>query len=52
MRLHVRFNVGRSVADTLRVVQAICTGQMCPAEWKPGMEFGPSDQQVLNDVTR
>src|ERR1700693_4793240 len=33
------FNVGRSVADTLRVVQAINTGQMCPAEWKPGIEF-------------
>ncbi len=36
-------NVGRSVSDTLRVVQAIGTGQMCPAEWKPGMEFGPRD---------
>jgi len=38
-------NVGRSVSDTLRVVQAIGTGQMCPAEWKPGMEFGPSDRK-------
>ena len=39
------FNVGRSVADTLRVVQAINTGQMCPAEWKPGIEFGPRGQK-------
>ena len=38
-------NVGRSVADTLRVVQAISTGQMCPAEWQPGVEFGPADQK-------
>ncbi|HLI79162.1 MAG TPA: redoxin domain-containing protein [Candidatus Binataceae bacterium] len=39
------FNVGRSVADTLRVVQAITTGRMCPAEWKPGVEFGPQEQK-------
>ena len=38
-------NVGRSVSDTLRVVQAIGTGRMCPAEWKPGIEFGPRDQK-------
>ena len=38
-------NVGRSVSDTLRVVQAIETGQMCPAEWKPGMEAGPTDRK-------
>jgi len=38
-------NVGRSVADTLRVVQAIATGEMCPAEWKPGVQFGPGDQK-------
>jgi peroxiredoxin (alkyl hydroperoxide reductase subunit C) len=38
-------NVGRSVTDTLRVVQAIGTGEICPAEWKPGMEFGPSDRK-------
>lgn len=36
-------NVGRSVADTLRVVQAIGTGRVCPAEWAPGMKFGPSE---------
>lgn len=28
-------NVGRSVAETLRVVQALCSGRMCPADWKP-----------------
>jgi alkyl hydroperoxide reductase subunit AhpC len=39
------YNVGRSVADTLRVVQAIATGQLCPAEWKPGVQFGPADQK-------
>ena len=39
------FNVGRSVADTLRVVQAIATGQMCPAEWHPGAEFGPAGEK-------
>jgi len=39
-------NVGRSVAETLRVVRAIRTGQLCPAEWKPGMKFGPPDRQL------
>jgi peroxiredoxin (alkyl hydroperoxide reductase subunit C) len=36
-------NVGRSVSETLRVVRAIRTGRLCPAEWKPGDAFGPSD---------
>ncbi len=31
-------NVGRSVAETLRVVQALRSGRMCPADWKPGVE--------------
>jgi peroxiredoxin 2/4 len=35
-------NVGRSVAETLRIVRALRTGQLCPADWKPGVEFGPS----------
>jgi peroxiredoxin (alkyl hydroperoxide reductase subunit C) len=35
-------NVGRSVSETLRIVRAIRTGQLCPAEWKPGDAFGPS----------
>jgi alkyl hydroperoxide reductase subunit AhpC len=28
-------NVGRSVAETLRVVKALRSGRMCPADWKP-----------------
>ena len=29
-------NVGRSVDETYRVVAALQTGRMCPADWKPG----------------
>ena len=29
-------DVGRSVAETLRVVEALQTGKLCPIEWKPG----------------
>lgn len=29
-------NIGRSVDETLRVLQALQTGSLCPAEWKPG----------------
>jgi peroxiredoxin (alkyl hydroperoxide reductase subunit C) len=29
-------NVGRSVAETLRVLRALRTGRQCPAEWQPG----------------
>ncbi len=29
-------SVGRSVEETLRVLQAIQTGELCPANWKPG----------------
>ncbi|WP_017756173.1 peroxiredoxin [Calidifontibacillus oryziterrae] len=29
-------NVGRSVDETLRVLQALQTGGLCPANWKPG----------------
>jgi peroxiredoxin (alkyl hydroperoxide reductase subunit C) len=29
-------NVGRSVDDTLRVLQALLTGKLCPADWRPG----------------
>lgn len=28
--------VGRSVSETLRVLSALRTGEMCPAEWQPG----------------
>jgi alkyl hydroperoxide reductase subunit AhpC len=29
-------NVGRSAEETLRVVQALRTGELCPAGWRPG----------------
>jgi len=29
-------NVGRSVAETLRILQALQTGRLCPADWRPG----------------
>jgi alkyl hydroperoxide reductase subunit AhpC len=29
-------NVGRSVDETLRVLQALQTGRLCPADWRPG----------------
>lgn len=29
-------NVGRSVEETLRVLKALQTGELCPIEWKPG----------------
>ena len=31
-------NIGRSVEETLRVIQALQTGGLCQAEWKPGQE--------------
>ena len=31
-------DVGRSVAETLRVLAAFQTGKLCPAEWKPGQK--------------
>jgi alkyl hydroperoxide reductase subunit AhpC len=31
------------VSETLRVVQAIRTRRLCPADWEPGVEFGPAD---------
>lgn len=30
--------IGRSVGETLRVLQALQTGGFCPADWKPGHE--------------
>jgi len=38
-------NVGRSVIETLRIVRALRTGQLCPADWTPGVEFGPVDRE-------
>ena len=37
-------NVGRSVEETLRVLDALQTGRMCPADWHPGqptLDEGP-----------
>lgn len=31
-------SVGRSVEETLRVVEALQTGELCPIEWKPGQK--------------
>lgn len=39
------FNVGRSVSETLRVARAVRTGRLCPAEWMPGMQFGPAGRK-------
>jgi peroxiredoxin (alkyl hydroperoxide reductase subunit C) len=29
-------NIGRSVDETLRVLQGLQTGGLCAADWKPG----------------
>ncbi len=29
-------NVGRSVEETLRVLAALQSGRLCPADWQPG----------------
>jgi alkyl hydroperoxide reductase subunit AhpC len=34
-------NIGRSVDETLRVLQALQTGALCPLEWKPGKAVIP-----------
>lgn len=31
-------NAGRSVDDTLRTLRALQTGDLCPADWKPGQK--------------
>jgi peroxiredoxin (alkyl hydroperoxide reductase subunit C) len=31
-------NVGRSVEETIRVLKALQTGELCPVEWAPGEE--------------
>ncbi|HZO82120.1 MAG TPA: redoxin domain-containing protein [Candidatus Binataceae bacterium] len=38
-------NVGRSVSETLRVVRALRSGRLCPADWEPGADFGPADRK-------
>lgn len=30
--------IGRNVEETLRVLQALQTGELCPVEWKPGQQ--------------
>jgi alkyl hydroperoxide reductase subunit AhpC len=36
-------NVGRSVEETLRVLAALQTGRLCPADWHPGQpSFEPA----------
>ena len=37
-------NIGRSVSETLRIVRALRSGQLCPADWTPGAQFGPTDR--------
>jgi len=32
-------NVGRSVSETLRVLEALQTGGLCPVEWEPGQKL-------------
>ena len=31
-------NIGRSVDETLRVLEALQTGGLCPSDWKPGQK--------------
>ncbi|MBC8138316.1 MAG: peroxiredoxin [Fibrella sp.] len=31
-------NIGRSVDETLRVLQALQSGGLCPSDWKPGQQ--------------
>ncbi|WP_102027510.1 peroxiredoxin [Salirhabdus sp. Marseille-P4669] len=31
-------NIGRDVDEVLRVLQALQTGELCPANWKPGQD--------------
>jgi peroxiredoxin 2/4 len=33
-------NVGRSVEETIRVLEALQTGRLCPADWHPGDATG------------
>ena len=36
-------NVGRSVGETLRVVQALRSGKLCPADWHPDDDVDAPD---------
>lgn len=35
-------NVGRSIHETLRIVRALRTGALCPADWEPDVALGSS----------
>jgi len=35
-------NVGRNTEETLRVLQALQTGELCPVDWRPGEETIPA----------
>jgi peroxiredoxin (alkyl hydroperoxide reductase subunit C) len=37
--MKVARNVGRSVSETLRILQALRSGRLCPADWHPGDDF-------------
>lgn len=43
-------NVGRSVDEVLRVLEALQTGELCPVEWRPGKATlgkpAPAEEQV------
>ena len=57
-------DVGRNVNETLRVLQALRTGELCPVDWKPGQStlttydewlakaFPRLPKQVLVDATK
>jgi alkyl hydroperoxide reductase subunit AhpC len=34
--------VGRNTEETLRVLQALQTGELCPVDWRPGEETLPA----------
>jgi peroxiredoxin (alkyl hydroperoxide reductase subunit C) len=38
-------NVGRSVGEMVRLVSALRCNRLCPADWTPGVQFGPSDRK-------
>lgn len=46
--MKVSRNVGRGVAETLRVLRGLQTGRLCPADWQPGDEsFDPEPEVTV-----
>ena len=39
-------SVGRGVGETLRILQALQTGRLCPADWRPGDESFDTDRDA------